>query len=252
MYEEGFQVDDKKRERGKKLQERAENIREMNEGKEQPPPNFIVLNENATRNLINDQNFQLKLNGGTLLDIFLNELAGLKNDSEGKERPFKIVVEHNQPYNQQPMEPNGHKPSLRNSSSQQNMMQKIPSKQGPKSSVGFNLSNNSSLGNGSNFWESQGTKKDPSELRSRDDKHRPLESIKESQESAHDSLLNEDESENKSGFTFPGELSYSASGMFNKDSALASNKFTSYGHNNKSKATEKSDKIYIEGKNSNN
>lgn len=62
-----------------------------------PAQNFIVLNENATRTLLADQAFNLKMDSGTLLDIFLNELARLKTGStqqKDSNEQFKIVVEH--------------------------------------------------------------------------------------------------------------------------------------------------------------
>jgi hypothetical protein len=42
--------------------------------------NFVVLNEKATSNLLQGEKINLQMNGKTLLDVFLNELAQLKRD----------------------------------------------------------------------------------------------------------------------------------------------------------------------------
>jgi hypothetical protein len=44
--------------------------------------NFVVLNEKATSNLLKGEKINLQMNGKTLLDVFLNELAQLKREHE--------------------------------------------------------------------------------------------------------------------------------------------------------------------------
>jgi len=64
-----------------------------------------VLNEKATSNLLKGEKIDLQMNGKTLLDVFLNELAQLKKDHESKDfssgggnppssQQMKIIVEH--------------------------------------------------------------------------------------------------------------------------------------------------------------
>lgn len=69
--------------------------------------NFVVLNEKATKNLLQGEKIDLQMNGKTLLDVFLNELAQLKREDNmartggsftsnnpQNNQEFKVIVEH--------------------------------------------------------------------------------------------------------------------------------------------------------------